>query len=622
MADEKLKIYEPNEIEDTPIESVLEETGSEDSTSDVSGVSSPETLTRTLIPNYILASDLINASLDTQKKRILSNYGFSESGSIQVGKYVAGVSGDIRISPDGLIGRNKSNVTTFAIDGTTGDATFMGTIMAGAVVVGYTKSFVSTLIWTSVDQDTATWSAGAITDAAGTVYTITGGTTGNIIATTYVYLDTAVSITLLQTTTTPTTAIGTGKTLLAIVTKGATPVINCAIDVIWSKGTVIDGGKITTGSISLSQLNFVPLSSSGLTTAIVATINASAEGIVISGGKVEISGSTTFSAGYDPTTKVASAGGNYASAPTGARVLIFPSANIGMQVIDDIGGNVLEIMVGGTTVGDIIVGDYSGGHGMLWDKSASRLYIKGNLTAGDMSGVDITIGSGDAVFRAASAGIWLGDADFSDAPFRVNMDGDVVAKSIYLWGTVVTDSGGMLRTSSGNDRIEFTNTDYLRFYNGGSLKGTLRSVTNAGASGIVCVGGDLVVDNTKAFLAKGIDSNDYMLLGCNSSGYTTMTLTNQNRFIIYETNGSTEVFTASSAKCYSANDMWVNGSLRFGLGTTSVGGSIHKAKTIEFETQSSNASEDWALFMYSSGGSYSLRTRMSGDTWRVDQTAV
>jgi len=68
-----------------------------------------------------------------------------------------------------------------------------------------------------------------------------------------------------------------------------------------SNVTTITGAKITTGTVALGKLDFVPLSSSGATGAVIATINASAEGIRIAADNITISGSTTFSAGYDPT---------------------------------------------------------------------------------------------------------------------------------------------------------------------------------------------------------------------------------------------------------------------------------------------------------------------------------
>jgi hypothetical protein len=133
----------------------------------------------------------------------------------------------------------------------TADQITAGTITTSLLTVG-AKSFVSTLTWTATDADTATWSAGTITTTDGTSYSITGGNTGNIGALTYVYLDTAVSVTVLQTTTTPATAIGETKLPVAIIQAGASG-SKCIIDVLSSNGTTIDGDRITTGSIASSD---------------------------------------------------------------------------------------------------------------------------------------------------------------------------------------------------------------------------------------------------------------------------------------------------------------------------------------------------------------------------------
>ena len=70
----------------------------------------------------------------------------------------------------------------------------------------------------------------------------------------------------------------------------------------------INASKIVTGSVTTAQLNFTPLYSSNGTGSIIATINASGETLNISAAKINISGSTTFSAGYDPTTKITEGG--------------------------------------------------------------------------------------------------------------------------------------------------------------------------------------------------------------------------------------------------------------------------------------------------------------------------
>ncbi len=78
--------------------------------------------------------------------------------------------------------------------------------------------------------------------------------------------------------------------------------------------TTISGGKITTGSITslqiqtgtitTSELNFTPLYSSSGTSSIIATINASSEGINIDADNLNISAVTTFSSGWESASNV------------------------------------------------------------------------------------------------------------------------------------------------------------------------------------------------------------------------------------------------------------------------------------------------------------------------------
>lgn len=130
-----------------------------------------------------------------------------------------------------------------------------GALVATSVTItGMGQNFVSTVAWTATDYNTATWAAGTIKTSDGTSYSIAGGNTGNIAATTYLYLDPATSITVLQTTTTATTAAGNGKILIAIVQLTVSG-SKCIIDVVGSQGTTIDGDKIITGKIQSQDGN-------------------------------------------------------------------------------------------------------------------------------------------------------------------------------------------------------------------------------------------------------------------------------------------------------------------------------------------------------------------------------
>ena len=126
-------------------------------------------------------------------------------------------------------------------------------IASSATIGGGSQNFVSTLAWTATDADTATWGAGTIKVSGGTSYTISGGNTGNIAAKTYIYLDPDTSITVLQTTTTATSAIGGDKILIAIVEIGAVG-SECIITVVSSNGTTIDGDGIVTDAITASKI--------------------------------------------------------------------------------------------------------------------------------------------------------------------------------------------------------------------------------------------------------------------------------------------------------------------------------------------------------------------------------
>ena len=131
-----------------------------------------------------------------------------------------------------------------------------------------------------------------------------------------------------------------------------------AADDINNNLTTINGGKITTGSITLSQLNFTPVETSD----IIASINSSSEGITINGSKITINGSTTFASGYDPSTKTTS---------SDVTTIIGNTVNTGYV-------NALNITALGTvTTGKLQSPDWGSGAGMLVDLGAENIWIGG-----------------------------------------------------------------------------------------------------------------------------------------------------------------------------------------------------------------------------------------------------
>ena len=119
----------------------------------------------------------------------------------------------------------------------------------------------TTIVFSSTDYNTAAWSAGIIYFANGTQsLAITAGNTGDITATTYIYYSEDKSP-VIQTTTTPLVATGSGKFLLAIVELGVsgkdckiTPTIAAGLVVSGIEANQIKAGTITTSEIAANTI--------------------------------------------------------------------------------------------------------------------------------------------------------------------------------------------------------------------------------------------------------------------------------------------------------------------------------------------------------------------------------
>jgi len=132
------------------------------------------------------------------------------------------------------------------------------TIGEGSIDIGKLETMPSILGWTHTlsfsasDLDTVAWSAGAITLSDGTVYNIAAGNTGNMTARNYIYLDTGSSLTVLQTTTTASSAVGSGKIMVATA-------INSAIEANFfvfsgSAQNVLAAGNLEQETITANEL--------------------------------------------------------------------------------------------------------------------------------------------------------------------------------------------------------------------------------------------------------------------------------------------------------------------------------------------------------------------------------
>lgn len=130
-----LKVYKPQEMDEVPFPQ--EGDAQFGTTQSTSGDNySPQTTREINFPDPRIAHEVLSKTLNTKSRRILQEFQFTVSGAIQIGEYAPGVSGDIRISPAGIVARNSLGDETIAIDGESGDAVFAGTIQTGAIISG------------------------------------------------------------------------------------------------------------------------------------------------------------------------------------------------------------------------------------------------------------------------------------------------------------------------------------------------------------------------------------------------------------------------------------------------------------------------------------------------------
>lgn len=136
MPKPKEKIYYPQTIDNQPLPNQVEEASFATSQTTGGQTFSTQKIKDQSLPAKRVAVELLSSALNTKTRKILAEFEFTEHGAIQIGKYVNGVSGDLRFTPNGLVARNKSGIITVGIDADTGDAVFIGTIQAGTLIGG------------------------------------------------------------------------------------------------------------------------------------------------------------------------------------------------------------------------------------------------------------------------------------------------------------------------------------------------------------------------------------------------------------------------------------------------------------------------------------------------------
>lgn len=256
-------------------------------------------------------------------------------------------------------------------------------------------------------------------------------------------------------------------------------------DLAWrhaSDFTKIDGGDIYTGSVTTAALAFTPVDSDS----IVATINASTEGLFIDSDLIYIDAQTVFAAGYSPADILDLTVSTYyqASAPSPVNAgdlwydtdeytwyryngATWAAAGVDQQIfLQD------TEPASGMVVGDVWIDTNNGNahytySGSAWEQTYTVI-DGGSITTGTIQSANWSTSAGSR-FNLSTGVLEIGGSTATD--FSVNAAGVVTAYGGYFYGGVIADSF----TVSGSGDLTNAGADYVINEDGIRLAPTLFS---------------------------------------------------------------------------------------------------------------------------------------------------
>jgi hypothetical protein len=251
--------------------------------------------------------------------------------------------------------------------------------------------------------------------------------------------------------------------------------------------TKIDGGSISANTITTTQLNFTPVQG----TNVIAKINASTEGIQIEADNFTVSGSTVF------TKKL---GGSFDSSDSVPRIRIFPSDDpeTALQIIDNDGNDVFKAIIGGTNVGDVIIGNWAeggAGSGIFYNKDLHSTSFAGTIyaSAGSISGL-LDFGTATAVVGGLSQNVAIKGPDIWENAYTTDNSAIHINRIGYNGGT---DYFRKFLVYDGKGNVMFEvqpSTDYTNIYS------KLQVYDKAYFNDTVDVSGGLAINTTTGAL--------------------------------------------------------------------------------------------------------------------------
>jgi hypothetical protein len=127
------KVYTSEIVQDAPFpgDTVVLDTQSPSATGDNH---SPTEAKEKTFPVKSTAVELLSTALNTRTRKILESFDLEQRGGIQIGDFEDGISGDITLTRNGILGRNVSGNTTFGLD-TNGNLILVGQLRAGSTII-------------------------------------------------------------------------------------------------------------------------------------------------------------------------------------------------------------------------------------------------------------------------------------------------------------------------------------------------------------------------------------------------------------------------------------------------------------------------------------------------------
>lgn len=356
------------------------------------------------------------------------------------------------------------------------------------------------LVFSVTDLDTVGWASGTITMSNGRTFSINSGNTGNMTLRTYIYLDTSASSTVLQTTTTVSTAMGANKKLIAVAQNGRAQAQFTVYDGIGglkipSASTGIENNNWGfSGTWSITDLDTIAWSSGTLTTSDGGSYSISAGNTGNMAAKTYVFFDLAFSSTVFNTTTTAS------SAVDVGKILIAICQNGTTEatfiVVNDKSLNIdaANIVAGSITANEIAAGTITAAKMNVTQLSAIAADL-GTITAGS-----INIGSGNATIASTGNAVFK-NVDIGVTNITIDNTGDIATQV----AAISAAGGGVLHLKAGTYTVNVAvNIPSSVRIIGQSFSTTIIDFNNTAAN-FTLTGGNVYTTGTISSISGGVN---------------------------------------------------------------------------------------------------------------------